>query len=55
MAAAPPPPKFTGLACPACKQPVAQIEHQIGKHTLTFHCPACRHRWSASDPGTPTQ
>jgi hypothetical protein len=26
-------PKRTGLVCPSCGQPVAQVEHQIGTHT----------------------
>jgi len=34
------PPKNTGLVCPACKQPVALIEHHT-PNTITMRCPAC--------------
>jgi len=45
-----PPPKHTGLICPAGKQPVALIEYQTPS-TLTMRCPACGHRWSGRAPG----
>jgi hypothetical protein len=44
--------KRTGLVCPACKRPVAHIEHETPQG-LTFYCPACGNRWSAETPGAP--
>jgi hypothetical protein len=45
------PPRRTGLVCPACRQPAAQVEHQTPT-AMTFVCQACGHRWSAERPGT---
>jgi hypothetical protein len=42
----------TGLICPQCREPVAIVENRL-PHTLVFWCPACDHRWSADEPGTP--
>ncbi len=55
MSAAPPPdddslpPGFTGLICQSCKAPIAQ-PLQSGETWITFHCPACGHRWMATGP-----
>jgi hypothetical protein len=38
-----------GLVCPACHQPVAQVE-RTGPSSLALQCPACGHRWGAERP-----
>jgi ribosomal protein L37AE/L43A len=43
-----PTPKHTGLVCPQCKQPIADIERQNDK-VIVFFCPACAYRWSTQE------
>lgn len=45
----PTPPYTTGLVCPQCRQPVAQVERTTTG--LLMQCPACGNRWSATPPG----
>ena len=40
------PAKHTGLVCPECHQPVADIEH-ADTNEVRFRCPDCGNRWSA--------
>jgi len=42
-------PKYTGLKCPSCRQPFAEIEH-LTTEAITFRCPACAHRWHWLNP-----
>ena len=44
-----PPLRRTGLMCPSCKQPVANVE-RTGPSSLVFDCPECGNRWSAAGP-----
>lgn len=42
--------KRTGLVCPACHEPIAQVEYETPT-AMTFVCPGCGFRWSAEQPG----
>src|SRR5687767_11061889 len=44
-----PVPTRSGLVWPECRRPVATVEGVSGG--LLLECPACGHRWSASEPG----
>jgi DNA-directed RNA polymerase subunit RPC12/RpoP len=41
--------KYTGLRCPKCRQPVADLESELAG-TVVFACP-CGHRWHGTPPG----
>jgi DNA-directed RNA polymerase subunit RPC12/RpoP len=46
-------PTITGLVCPSCRKPVAVIEDETVS-ALLMTCPECGHRWTADEPGPPT-
>jgi hypothetical protein len=45
--------KYTGLGCPKCRRPIADVEGDPFAGTHVFACP-CGHRWHANPPGTVT-
>jgi hypothetical protein len=42
-----PKPEPTGLACPACREPIAVIEN-IRPGILAMHCPSCGNRGASA-------